>query len=134
MKPVKPEQTELLPQSRNDVQNASKNRKTIVFACAGVCDYGKLTMLAASTLSFRKPNMYRAAGADKGIDRIKYAIADGFRVLALEGCTEYCARKKLDEAGLKADVHLMALKLGIDKTTPLNMKNLETIINAIREN
>lgn len=133
MQPTKAEKMEALPPVGSEAQKSSKNRKTIVFACGGICDYGKLTKLAATTLAFRKPNMYRAADAEKGIGRVEDAVSDGFRIMALEGCTEYCATKKLNTVGLKAEVRLMTPELGIDTTAPLNMKNMETLIDAIKD-
>jgi len=53
----------------------------------------------------------------------------------LDGCTDRCATKKLDEAGMKADVYLMITELGIEKTKPSDVKpeHIEKIIRAIKE-
>jgi len=133
METVKTGTSEPLPQSGNDAHNASKKRKTLIFACSGASDTGKLTMQAASTLAFRRPDMYRTAAAHKGVDYVEDAISDGFRILALDGCTEYCATKKLNEAGLKADVQLMVTKLGIEKKFPPSVEYIEKIVCAIRD-
>lgn len=79
--------------------------------------------------------MYRAAAAHKGADAAEEALSEGFRVLALNGCEDRCATKKLGEAGLEADCSLMVTELGIEKTRPSDIKNeyIEKIIRAIRE-
>lgn len=59
--------------------------------------------------------MYRASAAHKGVDAVEDAVSEGFRILTLDGCTDRCATKKLDEAGLKADVYMMVTDLGIEK-------------------
>lgn len=119
-----------------EMNSKSKKRKnTLIFACSGLSNTGKLTMQAASALAFRRPDMYRAASSHKGIDAVEDALLEGFRVLALDGCTDHCATKKLDEAGLKADVYIMVTELGIEKTVPSDLKPeyVEKIIRAIKE-
>src|SRR5512133_750781 len=114
-----PEQKEPLPGRLNETKNSSgKRRSTLIFACSGLSNTGKLTMQAASTLAFRRPDLYRAAAALKGTDAVEDALSEGFRVLALDGCEDRCATKKLDEAGIQADVYLMVTELGIEKTKP----------------
>jgi uncharacterized metal-binding protein len=79
--------------------------------------------------------MYRAVAAQKGIDDVEDAVSEGFRILALDGCTDRCATKKLDEAGMLAEIYMMVTELGIEKTRPSDVKPeyIEIIIRAIRE-
>ncbi|WP_052723190.1 putative zinc-binding protein [Methanosarcina sp. WH1] len=95
-----------------------KRRNTLIFACSGLSNTGKLTMQAASTLTFRRPDIYRAAAAHKGVEATENAASESFRIMALDGCTDRCDTKKLDEAGIQADVSLMVTELGIEKTRP----------------
>ena len=120
----------------NEAENTSGRKKnTLIFACSGLSNTGKLTMLAASALAFRRPEMYRVAAANKGVDDVEDAASEGFRILALDGCTDRCATKKLDEAGMRADIYMMVTELGIEKTRPLDVKPeyVEIIIRAIRD-
>lgn len=120
----------------DEAENSSgKRRSTLIFACSGLSNTGKLTMQAASTLAFRRPDMYRAAAALKGTDTVEDALSEGFRVLALDGCEDRCATKKLGEAGIQAEVYLMVTDLGVKKTTPSDVKPeyIEKIIRAIKE-
>ena len=135
MEPAGTENTDSLPGRAEETEKASRKRKnTLIFVCSGLSNTGKLTMQAASALAFRRPDMYRAAAAHKGVDAVEDAISDGFRILALDGCTDRCATKKLDEAGLKADVYMMVTELGIEKTRPSDVKPeyIEKIIRAIK--
>ena len=130
------EQKEPLSGRINETENPSgKRRTTLIFACSGLSNTGKLTMQAASALAFRRPDMYRAAAAHKGIDAAEDAVSEGFRILALDGCTDRCATKKLGEAGMQAEVCLMVTELGIEKTRPADVKPeyIEKIIRAIKE-
>jgi uncharacterized metal-binding protein len=130
------ESTDSLPCRADETEKAPrKNRSTLIFACSGLSNTGKLTMRAASTLAFRRPDLYRAATAHKGVDEVEDAVSDGFKILALDGCSDRCATKKLDEAGMKADVYLMVTELGIEKTRPSDVKPeyIEKIVRAIKE-
>ncbi len=130
------EHKESLPVKTNETEKVSGSRKnTLIFACSGLSNTGKLTMLAASTLTFRRPDMYRAVAAQRGVDDVEDTVSEGFRILALDGCTDRCATKKLDEAGMRADIYMMVTELGIEKTQPSDVKPeyVKTIIHAIRE-
>ncbi|MFZ2500349.1 MAG: putative zinc-binding protein [Methanosarcina sp.] len=130
------ENSELLPDRPKETESTVGRRKnTLIFACSGLSNTGKLTMQAASALAFRRPDMYRAAAAHKGVDAVEDAMSEGFRILALDGCTDHCATKKLDEAGMKADVYMMVTDLGIEKTRPSDVKpeHIDKIIRAIKE-
>lgn len=129
------EHKESLLAKTNETKNASGKRKnTLIFACSGLSNTGKLTMLAASSLAFRRPDMYRAVAAQKGVDDAEDAKSEGFRILSLDGCTDRCATKKLNEAGMQADICMMVTELGIEKTRPSDVKPeyIEIIIRAIQ--
>ena len=130
-----PKQKENLPDELNETKKSSGKKSTLIFACSGLSNTGKLTMQAASTLAFRRPDMYRAAAALKGTDAVEDALSEGFSILALDGCEDRCATKKLGEAGIQAEVYLMVTELGIEKTKPSDVKPeyIEKIIRAIKE-
>lgn len=119
MESERTEYNESLSGRTNQTEEASGRRKeTFIFACSGLSNTGKLTILAASTLALRRPDIYRAAAASKGIDDVEDAVSEGFRILALDGCPDRCATKKLDEAGMRADTYMMVTELGIEKRGP----------------
>lgn len=127
---------ETLPDEIDNTKKSSGMKKsTLIFACSGLSNTGKLTMQAASTLAFRQPNMYRAVAALKGTESVEDALSEGFRVLVLNGCEDRCATKKLDEAGIQAETYLMVTELGIEKTKPSDIKPeyIEKIIRAVKE-
>lgn len=130
------ENKKFLPEKEEKKEFTSGKRKsTLIFACSGLSNTGKLTIQAASTLAFRRPDLYRAAVAHKGVSVVQDAISEGFKVLVLDGCSDHCATKKLDEAGLKADVYMTITELGVEKTVPSDVKTeyINKIINAIKE-
>lgn len=128
--------TNYLSGKADKMKKASGKRKsTLIFACSGLSNTGKLTMQAASALAFRRPDLYRAAAAHKGVDAVEDALSDGFKILVLDSCSDRCATKKLEEGRLKADVYMMITELGIEKTMPSDVKPeyVEKIIKAIKE-
>lgn len=136
MESAEMEPTDSLQGRKEETEKTSGKRKsTLIFACSGLSNTGKLTMQAASALAFRRPDLYRAAAAHKGVDAVEDAVSDGFKILALDGCTDRCATKKLEEAGLKADVYMMVTELGIEKTRPSDVKPeyVEKIVRAIKD-
>jgi uncharacterized metal-binding protein len=136
MESERTEHKESLPRQANETENTSgKKKNTLIFACSGLSNTGKLTMQAASALAFRRPDVYRAAAAHKGVDAVEDAASEGFRILVLDGCTDRCATKKLDEAGMRADIYMVVTELGIEKTRPSDVKPeyVEIIIRAIRD-
>lgn len=130
-----PEQKDFQGMVNKTKSRSGRKRNTLIFACSGLSNTGKLTMQAASTLAFRRPDLYRAAAAHKGIDAVEDAISDGFRILALDGCKDHCATKKLNEAGLQADIYMVVTELDIEKTKPSDVKPeyTEKIIRAIKD-
>lgn len=113
---------------------AGSKERTLIFACSGLSNTGKLTMQAAKTLAFRRPGLYRAAAAPKGVEAAEDAVAEGFRLLVLNGCSDHCATKKLEESGIKAECSLMVTELGIEKTRPDDVRpgDIEKIVRAIK--
>jgi len=130
------ENTEVLTQKGKEIEfSVGKRKNILIFACSGLSNTGKLTMQAASALAFMRPDMYRAAAAQKGVDSVEDAVSDGFRILVLDGCSDRCATKKFEEAGLKADIYMVVTELGIEKTMPSDVKSeyIDKIIRAIKE-
>ncbi|HOA69616.1 MAG: putative zinc-binding protein [Methanosarcina thermophila] len=77
---------------------------------------------------------FGAAAAHKGVDAVENAaVSYGFKTFALNGCTDRCDTKKLDEDGMKADVYLMVTELGIEKATP-SITAGKTLIISVYEN
>ena len=127
---------ECLPVLEKEMEHVSGRRKNLLlFACSGLSNTGKLTMQAVSALAFRRPDVYKAAVAHKGVDVVEDCSTEGFRILVLDGCTDRCASKKLDEAGIRADICMVVTELGIEKNRPSDVKPeyVEMIIRSVKE-
>jgi len=117
--------------TKNEMQDRLKS--TVLFTCSGRSNTGKLTDIAASTLSFRKPNLFRSIPAQKGAESLEDAKREGELIFVVDGCEEHCAKKKTEAAGIKADLQVVLTHIGIKKTNPSNIKSehIEHVVNAL---
>lgn len=108
---------------------------TVLFTCSGISNTGKLTDIAAKTLSFRKPGLFRAIPAQKGAENLEDAKREGELIFVVDGCEEHCAKKKLEFAGLEADMQVVLTQIGIKKTNPSDIKSeyVEQVINVLKK-
>jgi len=108
---------------------------TVLFTCSGISNTGKLTDIAAKTLSFRKPGLFRAIPAQKGAENLEDAKREGELIFVVDGCEEHCAKKKLEVAGLEADMQVVLTQIGIKKTNPSDIKSeyVEQVINVLKK-
>ena len=106
---------------------------TVLFTCSGISNTGKLTDIAASTLSFRKPGLFRTIPAQKGVESLEDAKKEGELIFVVDGCEEHCAKKKLEIAGIEADMQVVLTQIGIKKTNPSDIKSeyVEQVISAL---
>jgi uncharacterized metal-binding protein len=106
---------------------------TVLFTCSGISNTGKLTDIAASTLSFRKPDLFRAIPAQKGVESLRDAKKEGELIFVVDGCEEHCAKKKLEVAGIEANMQVVLTQIGIKKTNPSDIRSeyVEQVISAL---
>ena len=106
---------------------------TVLFTCSGISNTGKLTDIAASTLSFRKPGLFRTIPAQKGVESLEDAKKEGELIFVVDGCEEHCAKKKLEIAGIEADMQVVLTQIGIKKTNPSDIRSeyVEQVISAL---
>jgi len=114
-------------------QKPSKFINTVLFTCSGISNTGKLTDIAAKTLSFRKPGLFRTIPAQKGAESLEDAKKEGELIFVVDGCEEHCAKKKLEVAGMEADMQVVLTQIGIKKTHPTDIKSeyVEQVISAL---
>lgn len=90
--------------------------ETLIFTCAGAAHTGQVANRAGVELTLEKEGKVFciAAVAAQVPDKLERARNARFRV-AIDGCEDHCCRKVLEQAGLTADVHIVATELGIEK-------------------
>lgn len=62
------------------------------------------------------------------------AKKEGELILVVDGCEEHCAKKKLEVAGIEADMQVVLTQIGIKKTNPSDIKSeyFEQVIKVLR--
>jgi len=114
-------------------EKRGKFKSTVLFTCSGRSNTGKLTDIASRTLSFHRPYLFRAIPKSKGVESLEDAKKEGELIFVVDGCEEHCAKKKLEVAGMKADMQVVLTQIGIKKTNPSDIKSeyVEQVISAL---
>jgi uncharacterized metal-binding protein len=108
--------------------------KTLI-TCSGLSNTGRLTTQVATILISRHPAAVTWVKAHKGGQHIADAAEDADLVIVLEGCPDHCASKKMIDAGIKADIHLVATELGVEKNAMAEVQwnDIEKVLTAIEQ-
>lgn len=90
--------------------------ETLIFACAGASHAGQVANRAGvQAMQQGAGNLFCVAsvGADiaEKVDRTRKA---GKRIV-IDGCSDHCARKILEKAGLAVDAHVVLTDIGVEK-------------------
>ena len=54
-------------------------------------------------------------------------------IFVVDGCEEHCAKKKIEAAGIEADMQVVLTHIGIKKTNPSDIKSehIEHVVKAL---
>jgi uncharacterized metal-binding protein len=87
-----------------------------VFSCSGAADVGEVADQAARELSRQgKMKMFCLAGIGGRVSGIVKSTEAASTIVAVDGCSLNCARKTLEEAGIKGFQHIQLDELGLKK-------------------
>lgn len=88
----------------------------LVFSCSGSSDVGGLADQAGRKMtSDGTGKMYCLAAIGGRIPSFVESTRAATKVLVIDGCPEECARKTMEQAGLKSFVHLKLAEVGFAK-------------------
>jgi uncharacterized metal-binding protein len=106
-----------------------------LITCSGISNTGQLTTQVATILMSRHPSAITWVKAHKDGGNIVNAVKDADLVIILEGCPDHCASKKIIEAGIKADIHLIATELGVEKNgmAEVQWSDIEKVLTVIEQ-
>jgi len=88
----------------------------LIFPCSGGSNVGQIANESAkdmTTLGHGK--MYCLAGIGGHVSGLVESTTAAKKIVAIDGCPVACARKTLEHAGFKVDVHVVVTELGIQK-------------------
>ncbi|MDD1728278.1 MAG: putative zinc-binding protein [Methanospirillum sp.] len=87
-----------------------------LITCSGISNTGKLTTKTGEMLLQRCPGMIEhCISCRTDPDRLQIALSQAETIVVLDGCSDWCGRKKVQEQGFNPDLHLIATECGIVK-------------------
>jgi len=106
-----------------------------LITCSGLSNTGRLTTRVATILASRHPATLTWVKAHKGLEDIADTVEDADRIIVIEGCSDHCASKKIIDEGIKADIHLVATDLGIEKNgmAEVQWSDIEKVLTAVEK-
>ena len=103
-------------ESRLSVSCACGTAPQLIFSCSGAADVGHISDLAARRLTREGTGkMFCLAGIGGRVSGIMETTKAASKILAIDGCPLDCARKSLEEAGIKDFEHLRLTDIGMEK-------------------
>ena len=108
---------------------------TLIFACSGAADVGELADRTARQLTRDgKGKMFCLAGIGGRVSGIVKTTEAAEKILAIDGCPLNCARKSLEEAGIKTFSHMSLGDMGFKKgETPPDDEAISKVAQAAAE-
>lgn len=89
---------------------------SLIYACSGAADVGAISDLAARRLAKEGDGkMSCLAGIGGRVPPLLEAARNASRMLAIDGCSQECARKCLEHAGFTGFSHVELETLGMPK-------------------
>ena len=104
----------------------------LIFPCSGSYNVGQIANEAAKDLTtLGHGKMYCLAGIGGHVSGLVESTKAAKKIVAIDGCPVECAKKTLEHAGFKIDVHVVVTELGIQKVLSFMMDVSE--INKVVE-
>lgn len=107
-----------------------------LITCSGISNTGKLTAKTGEALIRRCPGLIELCLSARTDPKFLLdALTQAERIVVIDGCTDCCARKKVEEQGYKAHIHLIATELGIIKNGMEDPRfdEIEHLTTVVRE-
>ncbi len=106
---------------------------TLIFACSGASNCGQATNQAALKLRDEGVgSMYCLAGIGGNIQGMIQGAKDADLRIVLDGCPVKCAKKTFEQAGLTADIYVVATEAGVEKThEPVKKKDVDKVVDDV---
>jgi uncharacterized metal-binding protein len=119
----------------NDTKCTCSEAPRLIFACSGASDLGRISDLAARTLTKEGiGKMYCLAGIGGRVGGIIENTKSASRIFAIDSCDQDCAKKCLELAGFNQVDHLRLQDLGMEKgKTPVTKKTISLVADRVRQ-
>lgn len=103
----------------------------LIFPCSGASNTGEICDRAARMLSREgEGKMFCLAAIGAKLESFVNATKEADKVLVLDGCQVNCAKRTLEEAGIKSVLHIQITDLGIEKgKSPVNDETIRIVVD-----
>jgi len=107
---------------------------TLIFACSGAADVGKIADLAARQLNEKGAGkMSCLAGVGGRVKVLMDVTKAAQTILVIDGCPLQCGRNTLEQAGFRKFEHVRLSDLGMEKgKTPATPEHVEKVAEQAR--
>ena len=107
----------------------------VLVTCSGLSNTGKCTTRAVEQLRRQNPDMIDCHIIASGENpmALPEGLDTGFlRVVVVDGCEDFCGRKKAERCGLVPDCHVVATDCGVVKSgmDEPAFRDIETVCRA----
>lgn len=106
----------------------------LIFPCSGGSNVGQIANETAKDLTtLGHGKMYCLAGIGGHVSGLVESTKAAKKIVAIDGCPVACAKKTLEHAGFKIDVHVVVTELGIQKVLDFMMDNdeIKRVVDAV---
>jgi len=109
---------------------------TVLVTCSGISNTGKLTTKVSEALHRKCPGIIECSlAARSDPEKLRDVLIHVKRIVVVDGCTDCCGRKKLQEHGYDPDIHIIATECGIIKNgiEDPRFDEIELLSSVVRE-
>jgi uncharacterized metal-binding protein len=125
-----------MDQQQSTCSCGAEGKTRIIYACSGIgSNVGQLANAAACQLASEEYGGGSClAGVGGGIEKLISVGTAADERIVIDGCPVACAKKIMDDKGLRIDRYVMITELGIVKTPgpTFNDNDVKTVIAAVR--
>ena len=107
----------------------------LIFPCSGGSNVGQIANESAKDMTtLGHGRMYCLAGIGGHVSGLVESTKAAKKIVAVDGCPVACARKTLEHAGFKVDVHVVVTELGIQKVLDfmMDIEDINKVIEKIK--
>ena len=126
-----------MDQQQSTCSCGAEGKTRIIYSCSGIgSNVGQLANAAACQLASEGYGGGSClAGVGGGIEKLISVGTAADERIVIDGCPVACAKKIMDDKGLRIDRYVMITELGLIKTSgpAFNKNDVQIVIDAIRK-
>jgi uncharacterized metal-binding protein len=126
-----------MDQQQSTCSCGAEGKTRIIYSCSGIgSNVGQLANAAACQLASEGYGEGSClAGVGGGIEKLISVGTAADERIVIDGCPVACAKKIMDDKGLRIDHHVMITELGLIKTSgpAFNKNDVRIVIDAVRK-